>query len=585
MSDIHISPDLALPDEAVTQTFGILAKRGMGKSYTAFVLVEEMLKRNHQVVLVDPVGVAWGLRSSADGEGPGLPIVILGGDHGDVPLPVSAGERIAEMVVEQRLSVVLDLSLFRKGEQTRFMTDFCETLYRRNRQALHLVLDEADTVAPQKPLDGTHRLLGAVEDLVRRGRARGIGVTLITQRPAVLNKNVLTQIEVLITLRLIAPQDRAAIDDWVRVHGTPEQREELMASLPSLAVGEAWIWSPGWLNLFQRVRIRRRETFDSSSTPKTGEVVIAPKRLASVDLDALRAAMADLVEQSTENDPKALRKRITELEAELLERPAPEPLRIEVPVLKAADVERLETLAAQLQTTAREIMESIGRVVPQELVDARCPIHGAYLPKDSPLPDPVRELVTTGANGRVEQPAPAPRAAAILAPEASGEFRISGPQQRVLNTLAEFEALGIRELPRSIVAVFSDASPRSSAFGNNLGALRTAALLDYPSRGAVALTGEGRLKAGPASAPRSLKALHDAWCSKVSGPQARIIRILIGVYPRQIARQQLAAAVSASATSSAFGNNLGHLRTLGVIDYPKQGYVAATKLLFPKGLQ
>jgi hypothetical protein len=79
---------------------------------------------------------------------------------------------------------------------------------------------------------GQQRLLGAVEDLVRRGRARGLGVTLVTQRSAVLNKDVLTQVEVLVALRTIAPQDRAAIDEWIKVHGTPEQREELMASCP-----------------------------------------------------------------------------------------------------------------------------------------------------------------------------------------------------------------------------------------------------------------------------------------------------------------------------------------------------------------
>ena len=103
--------------------------------------------------------------------------MILDGDHGDVPLEVTAGQVIAELVVEERMSCVLDLSRFRKGEQTRFMTDFCEHLYHRNRNPLHLVLDEADAFAPQCPMKGQERLLGAVEDLVRRGRARGLGVS------------------------------------------------------------------------------------------------------------------------------------------------------------------------------------------------------------------------------------------------------------------------------------------------------------------------------------------------------------------------------------------------------------------------
>lgn len=83
---LSIASNLTLPVEAVTQTFALLAKRGVGKTYTALVMVEEMLKAGLHVVVADPVGVAWGLRASADGKGPGLPIVVLGGDHGDTAI-------------------------------------------------------------------------------------------------------------------------------------------------------------------------------------------------------------------------------------------------------------------------------------------------------------------------------------------------------------------------------------------------------------------------------------------------------------------------------------------------------------------
>ncbi len=216
MATLKIADNLNLPLDAVTQTFGVLAKRGVGKTYTAAVFVEELLKAGRQVVVVDPIGVWFGLRSSADGKHAGLPIIVMGGDHGDVPLEVTAGSTIAEFITEQKASVVLDLSRFRKGEQVRFMTDFAETLYHRNRDPLMLVVDEADAYAPQRPQKGEERLLGAMEDLVRRGRARGLGVMLVTQRAAVLNKNVLTQVEVLVVLRTIAPQDREAISDRAR---------------------------------------------------------------------------------------------------------------------------------------------------------------------------------------------------------------------------------------------------------------------------------------------------------------------------------------------------------------------------------
>src|SRR5262249_3834002 len=156
-----------------------------------------------------PTGVWWGLQASADGRGPGLPIAVLGGDHANLPLDVAAGELIADVVVDERASVILDISHFRKNDALHFLTDFAETLYRRNRAPLPLCLDEADVYAPQRAESGGYvqRLLGAVEDLVRRGRARGLGMTLISQRPAVLNKNVLTQIQALIALRMTGHPD------------------------------------------------------------------------------------------------------------------------------------------------------------------------------------------------------------------------------------------------------------------------------------------------------------------------------------------------------------------------------------------
>jgi hypothetical protein len=197
------------------------------------------------------------------------------------------------------------------------MTDFAETLYHKNRDPLMLVVDEADAYAPQRPQKGEERLLGAMEDLVRRGRARGLGVMLVTQRAAVLNKNVLTQVEVLIVLRTIAPQDREAIDAWVKVYGSQEQRETLMGSLASLKIGEAWFWSPGWLDTFKRVQVRPRDTFDSSATPKQGETKKAPKKLADVDLAALTQRIAATIEKAKAEDPRELRKQIAELTKQL----------------------------------------------------------------------------------------------------------------------------------------------------------------------------------------------------------------------------------------------------------------------------
>lgn len=352
--NLKISNDLELPIEAVTQTFGILAKRGAGKTYTGCVMVEEMLISNQQVIIADPIGVWWGLRSSADGKSPGFPIVVFGGEHGDIPLEENAGEIVAQAIIENGFSAVIDLSLFRKAAQNRFMLAFAETLYRLNRKPLHLVVDEADEFAPQRPLHGNERLLGAFEDIVRRGRARGLGVTLITQRAAVLNKNVLTQIEVLVVLRTISPQDREAIEAWTEVHGTPQQLEQLSETMASLPIGTAWFWSPGWLDVFQKIKVRKKITFDSSATPKVGEVVVKPRALAEVNLEKLGAQIKATADNAKANDPAELKREIARLKKEAAVAPAKVETK-EVPALTDAERKRLTKLIETFEGFIRDL--------------------------------------------------------------------------------------------------------------------------------------------------------------------------------------------------------------------------------------
>jgi hypothetical protein len=101
----------------------------IAKSYTMRRIVEQLVtppagraRRPEGRPVGHPVG---GRR-----QGPGLPLVILGGERADVPLEVGAGEIVAKLVVEERVSAVLDLSLFRKHEVATFMTAFMENLYR-----------------------------------------------------------------------------------------------------------------------------------------------------------------------------------------------------------------------------------------------------------------------------------------------------------------------------------------------------------------------------------------------------------------------------------------------------------------------
>jgi DNA helicase HerA-like ATPase len=126
---------------------------------------------------VDPTGAWWGLRSSRDGKGAGFPILVLGGDHGDLPLPALGGAAVARLLTEQRVNLIADTSQLSVGERTRWFIDFANTLHRTNKGPLHLVLDEAHNFAPQgKVMDpDAGKMLHAANRLAAEGGPEASG--------------------------------------------------------------------------------------------------------------------------------------------------------------------------------------------------------------------------------------------------------------------------------------------------------------------------------------------------------------------------------------------------------------------------
>lgn len=541
---LRVAEGLAFPPDVITETLLILAKRGAGKTHTASVLVEEMVAAGLPVCVIDPIGVWWGLRSSADGQGPGLPVTILGGDHADLPLPAGAGTSAADLVVDERAPVVLDLSQLSKTQQRRFVCEFLERLYHRNRDPQHVVIDEADLFAPLRGGKDTMRLLGAYEDIVRRGRARGIGCTSITQRPAVLHTDIRSQAEVLIALRLIGTHDVAAIDEWVRLHASDEEARELKASLPSLPVGTAWVWSPGWLEILVKVKIRPRLTFDSSATPKVGQQVIVPRRFAPVnpaDLERMAARFHAADEQEAEpagTGTAALRKQVRELRAALAAAQGREPERVEVPVLNNADRRALEAALSILQDLAGKLSAVVA-------------------PPSGPVPGvrparPRRPAAT---------PTEAKTAAAAQAP--GGRVQIKAGALRMLTALARQYPL---KVTRAQLATLGGVKKSGGTFGSYFSMLRTAGLISEDN-GFVSITGAGLTAAGiEPGAPVTAAEIREQWRGVLKAGARSMLDRLLDAYPASVSRTDLAEAAGLEQGGGTFGSYLSSLRSNGLAE-------------------
>ncbi len=250
MKNLKISKEISLPIDVVTQTLSMIGRKGAGKTYLATMVAEQMLDAHAQVIVLDPIGNWWGLRVNADGKTKGKEIFVIGGDHGDVPLVPEAGARIAKLLVEKQISAVLDVSSFRLGERKRFCTDFGEELLhlkKSNKTPVHIFIEEAQLIIPQRVGPEEARMVGAFEQIVRLGRNYGIGCSLITQRPQSVNKEVLSQVECLCVLQITGPHERKALEEWVQEVGADRK---LVGELPGLSQGEGYVWS--LYSFFQR---------------------------------------------------------------------------------------------------------------------------------------------------------------------------------------------------------------------------------------------------------------------------------------------------------------------------------------------
>lgn len=272
---LRIGEKTSIPVGYITKVVSLLAMRGAGKTYTAGVIAEELMdyilsnknkENNVNLIIIDPVGAHWGLRSH-------FPFHIIGGDHGDIEIDLDSGKLFAEMVHHFKLNVIIDVSSYQQDQMALFIADFLMRLYQLTKEPTHIILEEADIFAPQRLTSSGQKMsLAAVDTVVRRGRGKGMGVTMITQRPAVLNKNVLTQSDAAFIMNMTGETDLKTIREYLSSTGANKADiAKHIEKIMKFKKGQGLLFSPSWLKRIEPITIRQRVSFHSGAEPILGE--------------------------------------------------------------------------------------------------------------------------------------------------------------------------------------------------------------------------------------------------------------------------------------------------------------------------
>lgn len=601
-----LSPKLHLPLEAITETFGIFGQKGSGKSSTSALFVEQGVRVGGRFVIIDPTGAWWGLMHA--GTGPGLPGIVFGGEHADLPLEATAGHVVAEFVVGQFAYpvVVLDLSLMRKAGRVQFVGDFMATLYEENREAIHVVIDESPQFAPTQTREGgfTITTLGAVEDVVALGRKKGIGITMIAQRFAMLNANVREQIGTLLVHRIIGNLDRDAFSKWLEANGDPALLKVLMGGIAKAKAGTAVVFSPAFLEVADSFAMNMPTTFDSRATPKVGQRVKTPGKRADVNLDVLRERMAATFEEAEAKDPTKLREKLAKAET-LLERYriSDEGQKTRILELEAAAQEYVEPERVEVMVIDREVAEEIARLVrgvfesQKASIDAFGALREVLDPVNSNLLEISREQARAGSTPearalvdsisgktRPAQPGPPPAAARPTAGAAVREGGASASNGSLGGAARNLLEVLVRHHPMRMsparLAVLARRKPRGGSWNTAMRELRDGGYL-AEAGGLLTPTEHGIAESGiEVGSPLTPEEVIGQWRGILPTAAREVFDVLVVAYPNAVPPDVVAERLGRQPRGGSWNTALKTLTDGGVATKTSEG-LRASDDLFP----
>lgn len=256
--------------EVLTGRGVVLGKSGSGKSNSASVVVEELLDDGYPVLIVDVDGEYFGLKEEYE-------ILHLGADEEcDLQVGPEHAEKIAELTLEQNIPVILDVSGYlHEDDQKELIKEVGRHLFAKEKKLKKpflMLIEEVHEYIPESGLDDTGRMLIKI---AKRGRKHGLGLCGISQRPADVKKDFITQCDWHVWHRLTWDNDTNVVR---RVLGA-----DYADAVQDLDDGEAFLHTD-WNDQIRRVQFRRKHTFDAGATPGLEEIERPDLKSVSEDI-------------------------------------------------------------------------------------------------------------------------------------------------------------------------------------------------------------------------------------------------------------------------------------------------------------
>jgi hypothetical protein len=298
--------------ELLTGRGFVTGKSGSGKSNTASVVAERLLDDGFPLLIVDVEGEYYGLKEEYE-------LLHAGADEEcDIQVRPEHAEKLASLALEQNVPIILDVSGYLdESVADELVFETARQLFAKEKklkQPFLLLVEEVHEYIPEG--GGTTEAGRMLVKIGKRGRKHGLGLLGISQRPANVKKDYITQCDWLCWHRLTWDNDTQVVRRII-------DREHAEA-VEDLNDGEAFLMTD-WSESIRRVQFHRKRTFDAGATPGLDD--FERPDLKSVD-DDLVSQLRDITDERErrESELADLRqelerkeKKIEQLEEELSE--------------------------------------------------------------------------------------------------------------------------------------------------------------------------------------------------------------------------------------------------------------------------
>ena len=229
---IIMGENFAFPLDIAYEKIFIGGKTGSGKSYAAGVMMEEFSRHGLQFVCFDALDAHSGLKTLTNVE------CITPREDETVNLV-----KLVTNLKNSNTSLVINLVKLRLDSQQRLMGDYCETLLAEDFEGKPIMtfLEECQDFVPQM---GKPYSFSPIVRLCKLGRGKGLGATLISQRPAAIHKEALSQVSTYMVHNVINTKDLEALKMQLSFGTDKETIKKILSGISYSGPGEMVCFSP-----------------------------------------------------------------------------------------------------------------------------------------------------------------------------------------------------------------------------------------------------------------------------------------------------------------------------------------------------